>query len=135
MKRKYKKKLMHTYKKRPMVFPLSLVDHLLNPSNNNNKLLLNNNINNPNINNSKLPLLPMLVKLMLRLSPTVLKPTTTTLVLVNGILNPSRLVNKCLPTINLYIYTHALFFYLKNKKFKLNYTYRILQLLFLKKLN
>jgi hypothetical protein len=81
------------------VFPLSsLVDLHLNPN--------NNNLNNPNTNSTKLllnNLLEMLVKLMPRLSPTVLKPTATTSLLVNGILKTSRPVNKWLPTIKLII--------------------------------
>lgn len=82
---------------RLMVFLLSsLVDLHLNLNNN------NNNLNNLNINNTKLLLnnrLEMLVKLMPRLSPTVLKPTITISLLVNGILKTSRPVNKWLPTI------------------------------------
>jgi hypothetical protein len=79
----------------------SVVDPLnLNNLNNSNiKLLLNTN----NLNNSKLllNLQAMLVKLMPRLSRTVLKPTITILVLVNGTLRLSSLVNKWLPTTKL----------------------------------
>jgi hypothetical protein len=93
-----------------MVFLLSsAVDLPLNLNNLNNiKLLLNTN----NLNNSKLLLNPqaMLVKLMLRLSQTVLKPTTTTLVLVNGISKPSSLANKWLPITKLSLYIYTVFF-------------------------
>ena len=82
-----------------MVFLLSLVVLPLNL----NKLNLNNlNINLNNINsNTKLLLKPMLVKLMLRLLPTVSRLTTTTSMLVNGTLKPSSHVNKWLLDINI----------------------------------
>ena len=86
-----------------------------------NLLLLNNlnNLNikqllNTNLNSSKphLNLLEMLVKLMPRLSPTVLKLVTMISLHVNGILKPSSLVNKWLPTTKLFIYTiYNLFFF------------------------
>lgn len=75
-----------------------------------NLLLLPNNLNikqllNISLNNSKQPLNPlaMLVKLMPRPSPTVLKLATTTLLLANGTLMPSSLVSKWHPTTKLFI--------------------------------
>lgn len=99
-----------------MVYLPSSVDLLPN-------LLLPNNLNNLNIkqllninlNNSKPHLNPleMLVKLMPRLSLTVLKLATMISLHVNGTLKPSSLVNKWLPTTKLFIYTfYNLFFFL-----------------------